>query len=82
VAATVVCDPGYSLWQVGTHHDWFPVSGFRLAVDVIYTRVDTAFDGALVTLAKNSARPAGVYSAKDLGLTSVMFRAQRTWGSD
>jgi hypothetical protein len=77
---TGTCDPSYNLWQVGTHHDWFPVSGFRLAVDVMYTRVDTAFDGQVLTLAKNGARPAGLYTVKDQGLTSVMFRAQRTWG--
>jgi hypothetical protein len=82
VAATVVCDPGYSLWQVGTHHDWFPVSGFRLAVDVLYTGIETAFEGQTVTLAKNGARPGGTYTAKNLGLTSVMFRAQRTWGGN
>jgi len=80
VGAAVACDPGYRFWQAGTHHDWFPVAGFRLAVDVIYSRVETAFDGQVLTLAKNSARPAGLYTVKDLGLTSVMFRAQRSWG--
>jgi len=80
VSAAVACDPGYKFWQVGTHHDWFPVSGFRLAVDVIYSRIETAFDGQILTIAKNGARPAGSYTIKDLGLTSVMFRAQRSWG--
>ncbi len=75
------CDPNYSLWQIGTHHDWFPLPGLRFAVDVLYTGVDSAFAGQTVTVAKaQGARPTGVYQAKDLGLTSVMFRAQRTWG--
>ena len=40
VSAAVACDPGYSLWQIGTHHDWFPVPGLRFAVDVLYTGVE------------------------------------------
>ena len=34
------CDPGFRFWKVGTHHDWFPVPGLRLAVDVLYTGVE------------------------------------------
>jgi hypothetical protein len=49
---------------------------------VIYTRVETSFDGTVLTLAKNGARPSGAYTIKDQGLTSVMFRAQRSWGSN
>jgi len=30
VAANVVCDPGYRLWEYGIHTDWYPVPGFRL----------------------------------------------------
>jgi hypothetical protein len=82
VAAGVACDPGYSLWQVGTHHDWFPVPGFRLAVDVLYTGIESAFAGQTITLGKTQgARPTGVYQAKDLGIVSVAFRAQRSWGA-
>jgi hypothetical protein len=77
------CDTSYSLWQIGTHHDWFPLPGLRFAVDVLYTGVDTMFGGQTVTVGKaQGARPTGVYSAKDLGITSVMFRAQRTWGGN
>ena len=48
---------------------------------MLYTGVDTAFGGQTLTLSKTQgARPTGVYTAKDLGLTTVMFRAQRTWG--
>src|SRR5215475_13530996 len=34
VAANVACDPGFNFWQVGTVTSWYPVAGFRLAVDV------------------------------------------------
>jgi len=83
VSAASACDPGYSLWQIGTHHDWFPVPGLRFAVDVLYTGVESAFAGQTITLGKAvGARPTGVYTAKDLGILSVAFRAQRTWGAD
>jgi hypothetical protein len=81
-AAVVSCDPSYSLSQIGTHHDWFPVPGLRFAVDVLYTHVDTAFEGATVTLPRTAARPAGAYLAKDQGIVSVMVRGQRSWGSN
>jgi len=82
VAAGVACDPSYKLWQIGSHHDWFPVRGLRFAVDVLYTNIETAFDGQTVTLGKTQgARPTGAYLVKDRGIVSVAFRAQRTWGA-
>jgi Porin subfamily len=82
VSANPTCDPNYSLWQVGTHHDWFPVPGLRFAVDVLYTGVESAFSGQTVSLAKASgARPTGAYLVQDHGILSVAFRAQRSWGA-
>jgi hypothetical protein len=78
---TTACDPSYTYWTVGTHHDWFPVSGLRLAVDVMYNGIETATNGSVISLAKaQGARPTGLYTAKNLGITSVIFRAQRSWG--
>jgi porin-like protein len=76
------CDPGFNFWTLGTHTDWYPVAGFRLAVDVLYTRIETAFDGQTVTLSKTvGLRPTGTYTAKDQGIVSVIFRAQRSFAS-
>ena len=78
VPAGVSCDPGFVYWMVGTHTDWYPVPNFRLAVEVLYTQIGTAFDGAQITLSKAiGARPTGVYTARDQGIVSVVFRAQR-----
>jgi hypothetical protein len=74
------CDPSYGMWQLGTHHDWFPVAGLRFAVDVLYTGVETAFGGQTMTLKAQGSRPAGAYLIEDQGILSVMFRAQRSWG--
>src|SRR5215510_8457828 len=82
VAATASCDPGFNFWTIGTHTDWYPVAGFRLAVDVMYSRIETMFDGQAITLAKaQGARPTGAYTAKDDGILSVMFRAQRAFAT-
>jgi hypothetical protein len=58
------------------------VAGFRLAVDVAYSRVVTAFDGQTVSLNKSAGlRPTGLYTAKDQGILAVTFRAQRTFAA-
>jgi hypothetical protein len=76
------CDPGFNYWTIGSHTDWFPVAGFRLAIDVLYSRVETAFDGQTVSLSKaQGARPTGLYTAKDQGILAVVFRAQRNFGT-
>jgi hypothetical protein len=63
-------------------NNWFPAPGFRLAIDVLYSRVETAFEGQAVTLSKAAGlRPTGTYLAKDQGIVSVMFRAQRAFAS-
>ncbi len=76
------CDPGFNYWTVGAVTNWYPVAGFRLAVDVQYTRIETAFDGQTVSLSKTQgARPTGNYTAKDQGILSVVFRAQRSFAT-
>jgi hypothetical protein len=82
VATNVTCDPGFNYWTVGAVTNWYPVAGFRLAVDVLYTRIETAFEGQTVTLAKTTGlRPTGSYTAKDQGILSVVFRAQRSFAT-
>jgi hypothetical protein len=74
----VACDPSFRFWTIGSHTDWYPVRGFRLAAEVLYTRIETAFDGASISLGKTSGlRHTGDYTAKDDGIVSVVFRAQR-----
>src|SRR5262249_45146629 len=79
IGATIPCNPDFNFWQVGTHSDWYPVAGFRLAVDVLYTRVQTAFDGQTISLGKaQGARPTGLYTARDQGILAGTVRAQRS----
>jgi porin-like protein len=82
VGAGVTCDPGFNYWTVGAVTNWYPVAGFRLAVDVQYTRIETAMDGQTVTLSKaQGLRPTGNYTAKDQGILAVVFRAQRSFAT-
>ena len=49
---------------------------------MLYTRIETAFDGQTISLSKaQGARPTGLYTAKDQGIVSVVFRAQRLFGT-
>jgi hypothetical protein len=74
------CDPGFNFWQVGMVNNWYPVAGFRLAADVQYTRIETAFAGETISLSKTQGlRPTGSYLAKDQGILAVTFRAQRSF---
>jgi hypothetical protein len=76
------CDPGFNYWTVGAVTSWYPVAGFRLAVDVQYTRIETAMDGQTLSLSKTQGlRPTGVYTAKDQGILAVVFRAQRSFAT-
>jgi hypothetical protein len=76
------CDPGFNYWTVGAVTSWYPVAGFRLAVDVQYTRIETAFEGETVSLNKTQGlRPTGSYLAKDQGILAVVFRAQRAFAT-
>ena len=82
LVSAAACDPGFNYWTIGSRTDWYPVAGFRLAVDVLYARVETAFSGDIVSLSKaQGARPTGSYTAKDLGILSVVFRAQRSFAT-
>ena len=74
------CDPGFALFHVGLVTNWYPAPGFRLAVDVLYTGVETAMAGFVSLGQARGLRPTGIYTARDRGITSVMFRAQRGFG--
>jgi hypothetical protein len=83
LAAGTACDPSFRAWQVGSVYNWFPVSGLRLAVDVQYLQIESATAGSAITLGRTAGnRPTGAYTARNLGITAVMFRAQRTWGGN
>jgi hypothetical protein len=73
------CDPSFKYWSAGIVQNWYPVAGLRLAVDVMYMQVDTAFEGPVSLNGGIASRPTGGYTAKNLGIASVIFRANRSF---
>lgn len=72
------CNPDYSLWYVGSRTQWKPVKDLSLGIDVMYTHINSGFEGT-ASLAANGARPAGIYSLGDQGIVSVTARAQKNF---
>jgi len=78
--AKTTFDPGFKMWQAGTRTQWNPVSQLDVGVDVLYTRLDTASAGTVLSLPSAvGARPAGAYTLSDQDVWSVMFRVQRNF---
>jgi hypothetical protein len=73
------CNPDFHVWQAGTRTQWNPVSQLDLGVDVLYSKLQLADSGTVVTLPANSGRPAGTYTLSDQDVWSVMFRVQRNF---
>ena len=43
--AAANCNPDFNYWQVGSRTQWTPVRNFDLGVEVLYTKLNTAFGG-------------------------------------
>jgi hypothetical protein len=78
------CSPDYSFWQTGQRVLWNPVKNLDIGVDILYTKLHTAYAGN-ANLAANGSRPACTNSAalscgvEDQDIWSVMFRWQRNF---
>jgi hypothetical protein len=75
------CDPSFSLWQIGSRTVWNPVRNLDLSVDVLWTQLNTAFQGP-ATFFANAPRPASAVGGAvfdDEGVLSAMFRVQRNF---
>ena len=70
------CDPNWQMGYVGTRTQWNITSQFYMGVDVLYTKLYTAFSGLAVLRSANE-RPAGVYSIENQDNWAVTFRVHR-----
>ncbi|HVV80622.1 MAG TPA: porin [Pseudolabrys sp.] len=68
-AATGSTSADWSMWQIGSRTVWTPVANLDLSVDVLYTKVNTGFEGSSSSL--------GTF--RDNDIWSAMFRAQRNF---
>ena len=80
------CNPDFSFYQVGSRTQWNPVPQLDIGLDIVYTKLNTAFKGP-ANFAANGSRPActnaapgnGGCSVEDQGVLSAMFRWQRNF---
>ena len=80
------CNPDFSFYQVGSRTQWNPVPQLDIGLDIMYTKLNTAFKG-VANLAANGSRPACFNdlpgnpgcSVDDQGVWSAMFRWQRNF---
>ncbi|MGC1464638.1 MAG: porin, partial [Pseudolabrys sp.] len=75
--AGAACDPDWSVWQVGSRTIWNPVQNLDIGLEVMYSRVQTAFAGGTTTAAAGN-RPAGA-AINDNDVWSGIFRVQRNF---
>jgi len=71
------CTPDFSFWEVGTRTQWNPVAQLDIGLEVLYSKLNSAFKGP-ATVQPNVPRP-GVTAIDDQGVWSAMFRWQRNF---
>ncbi|MFD2180955.1 porin [Rhodoplanes azumiensis] len=82
LASAVGCDPDYSFWQLGSRTQWNIRPDFYMGVDVLYTHLNTAFEGANVAAinnvgAQNLVGRTGTGVFGDQDALAVTFRVHR-----
>ncbi len=77
VGATV-CNPDFTIAQLGMVTRWTPVKGLTFSGEVMYTWLDQKNEG-LIAVAPGGTKPPAVYEFKDQGTLTVGFRAQRNF---
>ena len=75
--SAATCNPNSSWWQIGSRTQWNPHPDLDIGLDVLYTRLNTAFNGAAITAASGAQPSGGTVSDQDV--VSVMFRVQRNF---
>ncbi|MES2752301.1 MAG: porin [Pseudomonadota bacterium] len=76
------CNPDFNIWQVGSRTAWTPVRNLTFSGEVLYTFIDQANTGSLVSGTANSIgafKPAATYDYKDQGVLSGNMRVRRTF---
>jgi hypothetical protein len=78
------CDPDWSTWRVASRTIWNPVANLDVGLEVGYSQIDTAFEGA-GSIPAGAGNPngtslsAGDYSIRDQGVWTATFRVQRSF---
>jgi hypothetical protein len=76
VTAMSNCDPDWAIGYIGSRTQWNVTSQFYMGVDILYTKLYTAFEGTGF-YRTNTARPSGVYNIRNEDNIAVTFRIHR-----
>ena len=71
------CDPDFSFYQVGARTQWNPVSQLDIGLEVMYTKLNTAYRGPAVVAVPLPQNP--VFAIDDQDVWSAFFRWQRNF---
>jgi len=77
VGTAGTCNPDNSWWQAGTRTQWNPHPDLDIGLEVLWTHLNTAYNGAVVTAASGAQAPLATVSDQDI--ISVYFRLQRNF---
>jgi Porin subfamily len=78
------CSPDFSFFEIGTRTQWNPVPQLDIGLEILYSKLNTAFKGP-ANLAANGSRPVCINNAvnscstEDQDVWSAMFRWQRNF---
>jgi hypothetical protein len=80
-AATPCGSQNWSTWSIGSRTQWDITRWFYVGVDVLYSKLQTANNGATVTtLGANGAQPANTYNINNQDVWGMRWRVHRDFG--
>lgn len=81
LVTSATCNMDWQSWTVGSRSEWEPIKGFTVGADLIYASISgiQTAPGVVTIAGNNGAKPAGTYTASDLGVLSGSFRVQRNF---
>ncbi|HEX2654750.1 MAG TPA: porin, partial [Xanthobacteraceae bacterium] len=79
VGGASTCNPDFSVWQIGSRTVWNPVKNLDVGVEVIYSKIQSAFGGSANLPSVGSQAAGTTYNITDLDQVAGMFRVQRNF---
>jgi hypothetical protein len=74
------CDPSFSMTMVMGQINYYPIPGFRLAVEAAWTGIGTAFAGQTLVLERPTTTTVGLVGARPAGMVNYAGNAGAVQG--
>jgi hypothetical protein len=71
------CSNNWNLWMVGSRSQYNFTPWFYVGFDVLYAKIETASNGAIVTYTTNTAKPTALYSVTNQDNYGLRIRVHR-----